>query len=73
MAKRDDVNHPEHYTNGDVECIDAIESALGKTRFQGYLRGNVMKYIWRAGLKNDELEDLKKANWYLSKLMETME
>ena len=64
------VNHPPHYTHGDVECIDAIESALGPAGFAAYLRGQVMKYIWRAEHKANAVEDLKKARWYLDRAIE---
>tara|TARA_Y100000816_G_scaffold143865_1_gene102038 strand:+ start:4528 stop:4746 length:219 start_codon:yes stop_codon:yes gene_type:complete len=64
----DFVNKPPHYTKGAIETIEAIESALGKG-FEFYLQGNVMKYIWRYTHKN-QIEDLKKAQWYLSKLIE---
>lgn len=64
----DYVNRPPHYTKGAIETIEAIESALGKG-FEFYLQGNVMKYIWRYTHKN-QIEDLKKAQWYLSKLIE---
>lgn len=69
----DPVNHPSHYTNGSVECIDAIESALGSDEFHGYLRGNIIKYLWRYELKNKRAEDLKKARWYLNKLIASIE
>lgn len=71
-TQNDNVDHPSHYTNGSIECIDAIESAMTKEQFVGYLRGNILKYVWRFGLKNtgfDETEDLKKARWYLDKLI----
>lgn len=64
----DFVNKPPHYTKGAVETIEAIESALGEG-FEFYLQGNIMKYIWRYTHKN-QIEDLKKAQWYLSKLIE---
>lgn len=64
----DFINKPPHYTKGAIETIEAIESALGKG-FEFYLQGNVMKYIWRYTHKN-QIEDLKKAQWYLSKLIE---
>lgn len=64
----DFVNKPPHYTKGAIETIEAIESALGKG-FEFYLQGNIMKYIWRYSHKN-QIEDLKKAQWYLSKLIE---
>lgn len=63
----DVVNKPPHYTNGEVECIDAIESALTAEQYIGYLRGNVLKYLWRFDRKNG-LEDLEKALWYLKRL-----
>lgn len=56
----DPINHPSHYTShpSGVECITI-------TRHMNFNLGNVIKYVWRAGLKNDELEDLKKARFYL--------
>ena len=63
------VNKPPHYNNGDIEAIDAIQSALGDG-FEFYLQGNILKYVWRYRHKNN-LEDLKKAQWYLNKLIET--
>lgn len=75
-ATADMVEHPSHYTNGSVECIDAIESALTPIQFRGYLRGNVLKYIWRMGLKGGHkkaVEDAKKAQWYLSRLIKELE
>lgn len=66
----DVVNHPSHYTNGKVECIDAIESAtVGKTGIEAACVANVIKYLWRYEDKNG-LEDIKKAQWYLNKLIE---
>ena len=58
----DPINHPPHYTHGDIEPIDAIE-AWGL----GFCLGNVVKYVARAGHKGDRLEDLKKARWYLER------
>ncbi len=63
----DMVNHPPHYTQGHVECIDAIEAALGTKGFGDYCRGQAIKYVWRAGSKNDAHEDIKKAIWYLER------
>lgn len=66
----DVVNHPSHHTNGKVECIDAIESAtVGKTGIEAVCVANVIKYLWRYEDKNG-LEDIKKAQWYLNKLIE---
>lgn len=64
----DPVNRPTHYNQSGIECIDAIEAALGDG-FINYLQGNVMKYLWRWQYKNG-LEDLRKAQWYLNKLIE---
>ena len=69
----DSVNHPSHYTQGDIECIDAIQSSMSRDAFIGYLKGNCIKYLWRAGLKDDAVEDVRKAEWYLNKLEEVLE
>ena len=65
----DQVNHPSHYTQGSIECIDAIASALGHDAFIQFLRGQVIKYMWRLGRKGDALEDAKKGTWYASRLV----
>ncbi len=65
--KKDNVNRPSHYRKGKVECIDAIKSATSDG-YQFYLQGNIIKYMWRFNHKNG-LEDLQKAQWYLSELM----
>lgn len=62
----DMVNHPPHY-QGDIECIDAIEAALGPEGFRAYCRGTAMKYAWRAGKKGCAAEDMAKGAWYLNK------
>ena len=64
----DSVNHPSHYTQGDIECIDAIKAALGPEGFKQYCRGACLKYLWRTEHKNG-LEDLQKCAWYLNRLM----
>lgn len=69
----DQVNHPQHYNQGAVECIDAIQSALTPEEFAGFCKGNCIKYCWRAGVKtNDSFEDLRKAQWYLTRLAASM-
>ncbi len=70
MTNGDPVNHPSHYADGAIECIDAIEAALSQEEFQGMLKGNVLKYLWRSQKKGKPLEDLQKARWYLNKLIE---
>lgn len=58
----DKVNHPRHYTNhpSGIECIQVTEH-------MGFCLGNAVKYIWRADLKDDAIEDLEKAVWYLNR------
>lgn len=63
----DMVNRPPHYNKSGVECIDAIAAAT-EDGFEYYLQGNIMKYLWRYRYKNGT-EDLKKARWYLDKLI----
>ena len=67
----DMVNNPPHYNEAGIECIDAIAAALGEG-FEFYLQGNIMKYLWRYRYKNG-IEDLKKASWYLDKLITEVE
>ena len=64
----DNVNKPPHYNQSGIECIDAIQAATGDG-FEYYLQGNILKYLWRYRYKNG-IEDLKKAQWYLNKLIE---
>ena len=64
----DMVNHPPHYNQQGIECIEAIHAATGDG-FEYYLQGNIMKYLWRYRYKNG-IEDLEKARWYLDKLIE---
>lgn len=72
-SKHDTVNHPSHYTAGGIECIDAIEAATqGLQGLQAVCTANVIKYVWRQSHKNG-LEDLKKAQWYLQKLIDSIE
>lgn len=68
----DVVNHPNHYTQGGIECIDAMESAFGAEELAVYCKIAAFKYIWRCEHKNG-LEDIKKAAWYLNKHIELME
>ena len=68
FPKEDTVNHPPHYNKGGLEAIDYIEQQL-EDGFADYLEGNVLKYIHRWRYKNG-IEDLRKAEWYLKKLIE---
>ena len=63
------VNHPAHYTQGNIECIEAIKSALTDAEFRGYCKGNAIKYIWRERLKGQD-ESVQKATWYMNQLLE---
>ena len=67
----DMVNSPTHYNQSGIECIAAIQAALGPN-FKYYLQGNIMKYLWRYRYKNGA-EDLKKAQWYLTELIDVVE
>lgn len=62
VSQCDDINHPSHYTQGDIEVIDYIED-----KKLGYRLGNVVKYVSRAGHKDDAIKDLKKARRYLNR------
>lgn len=64
----DNVYHPKHYEQGDIECIDYIKSILSDTEFKGFLKGNMIKYIYRCNAKNG-LEDRKKADNYANYLI----
>lgn len=69
----DSINHPSHYTQGGIECIDAIEAAVtGLIGIEAVLTAQIIKYIWRWKHKNG-LEDLNKALWYLQRLIKTVE
>lgn len=70
--KNDPVNSPNHYNSGKIEVIKMIEDQLSPEEYRGYIKGNVIKYIMRERHKNG-LEDLKKAQWYLSRLIKYLE
>jgi hypothetical protein len=75
------VEHPSHYTSGGIECIDAMKAMLAgyeqekiATKFYWhFLSGQVLKYLWRWPLKEHPLQDLKKARWYLDRLIDDIE
>lgn len=72
MKDYDSVDNPAHYNKGGVECIDAIRGSMSAEAFRGFLKGNVMKYVFRYEAKNG-LEDLRKARWYLERLIGEVE
>lgn len=68
-----DAINPSHYKQGKVECIDALESAtVHKTGLEAVCTANVIKYLWRYEAKNG-LEDVRKAQWYINKLIDYLE
>lgn len=67
MEEHDNINHPEHYCTGSIECIDAMIAAYGKKDVEIFCRLNAFKYLWRSKHKNKYVEDLGKALWYLKK------
>ena len=72
-SKHDAVNHPSHYCVGGIECIDVIKATTkGMPAFDAFCQGNAMKYLFRWQYKNG-VEDLKKAKWYIDKLIEGFE
>jgi len=68
-----DPINPPHYTAGDIEFIDALESMLSPDEFRGFLRGSAAKYLWRLGRKGASVEDTKKAQWYIERLRAHLE
>ena len=63
----DPVN-PDHYKQGDIECIEAIKASMYPAQFESYLKGNIVKYVWRYEMKKG-LQDLLKAQWYMNRLI----
>src|SRR5699024_8862406 len=68
----DNVTNPSHYTNGNIETIDYLKDTLSKEQYEGFCRGNVLKYLSRYPHKNG-VEDLNKAKTYLEWLIESVE
>ena len=66
----DMVNKPPHYTQGGIECIDAIRAALTPEEFRGFCKGNALKYVWREMHKGGN-ESMQKAVWYINKATES--
>ena len=69
----DMVNHPQHYTQGGIECIDALKAAtVGKRGIEAVCVANVIKYLWRYEKKNG-IEDVRKAKFYIERLLKELE
>ena len=69
--KKEEVNHPERY-GGDTtyECIKVLKAWVSPEEYKGFLRCNAIKYLCRVGKKDESVQELKKASWYLDKLIE---
>lgn len=70
---KDAVNNPDHYNHGNIECIEYLKDNLPKEGYTGYLEGNFKKYLHRWRHKGKPIEDLKKARWYLDRLIKELE
>ena len=69
----DAVNQPKHYTFGGIETIEYMKAKSTPEEFKGHLRLTALKYLSRTGYKDDALQDLKKAQWYLNRLIKECE
>lgn len=63
------VNNPPHYNRKNIEAICAIEASMEPEEFCGYLKGNILKYLWRYNYKGTPLQDLEKSEYYLKLLI----
>jgi len=72
LEGKDMVNHPEHYMKGGMETIEYLKAKSTPHGFQTYLRLNAMKYLSRAEEKENLVQDLEKALWYLNRLIKEM-
>jgi hypothetical protein len=71
LAEPDPI-HPDHYKGGGIETIDYIQAKLTPEAFVGYCRGNVLKYVSRAGQKDDTVQEIGKAIWYLERWRDSL-
>lgn len=69
----DVVNSPPHYKAGGIEAIEGIEASMAPEVYAGYLKGSCLKYLWRYEKKGKPIEDLKKARWFLDRLIAAQE
>ena len=68
----DPVERPDHYNKGAIEAIEAIKASMPDNEFNGYLKGNALKYLWRYDYKGKPVEDLRKCKWYIERLIKEM-
>jgi hypothetical protein len=73
VNREDPVNRPKHYTYGGIETIDYMKAKATPEEFRGHLRLTALKYLSRTGHKDNTVQDLKKAQWYLNKLIQELE
>ena len=73
LVTKDAVNHPDHYNNGGIECIEYLKDNMSWQGYTGYIEGNCKKYLHRWRYKQKPVEDLKKARWYLDRLISELE
>ena len=70
--KVDPVEQPDHYNKGSIEAIEAIKASMPEHEFNGYLKGNALKYLWRYDYKGKPIEDLRKCKWYIERLIKEL-
>ena len=68
-----EISKPKHYTHGNVECLDAIDSMLDESSRINFYRTQIVKYMWRLRDKGSPLKDAKKAQFYLDRLIQKLE
>jgi len=68
-----DPINPPHYAQGDIECIDAMRACSTREEYEGHLRLTALKYIWRLRDKGSAVENARKAQWYLARLVKSLE
>jgi hypothetical protein len=68
----DPVDQPDHYNKGAIEAIEAIKASMPEHEFNGYLKGNALKYLWRYDYKGKPIEDLRKCRWYIERLIKEL-
>lgn len=72
--EKSNIDHPDHYQTSSIECIDAIAAATEDLSGENaFCTGSVIKYLWRWNKKGNPVEDLKKAQWYIDRLINNLE
>ena len=69
----DEIREPRHYTQGPIECIEAIDLMIGEESAIDYCRALAAKYLWRLPHKGEALEDAKKAQFYIERLVDMLD